>query len=87
MEAYCKAVYLSDENTIQRDCSYGSTQSGVSSETRNEMGRNKVRKFLEDNNIYKGIRTNILIFLFSMRCKSLQPSRPKKVELSELTTE
>ncbi|MEI6103144.1 MAG: hypothetical protein WCP70_04295 [Methanothrix sp.] len=56
LAAYGKAVYLSDETTIKRDCSSGSYEFAGSSQVKNESGREIVRKFVE----YKDMREDIL---------------------------
>jgi hypothetical protein len=52
MNAYGKAVYLSDETTIKRQCSSSSVEFGNGSEIKKEYGKDIVRKFVE----YKIIR-------------------------------
>ena len=49
--AYGKAVYLSDETTIKRECSSSSHEFAGSSRAKNEFGRDIVRKFVEYNTI------------------------------------
>jgi hypothetical protein len=90
MKAYGKAVYLSDENAIKRTCSASSVKFGVSSEIKNEFGKDIVRKFVEYNNIRER-RTNQpkhklspvdeeKIFSFSPRAKNAELSELKPVD-------
>jgi hypothetical protein len=51
MEAYGKAVYLSDETTIKRTCSSSSLEFAGSSQVKNVVGKEIVRKFVEYNTI------------------------------------
>ena len=62
LKAYGKAVYLSDETTIMRTCSSSSLAFVVSSQVKNEVGKDIVRKFVEYNTIREkyNSRTNHL---------------------------